>query len=202
MEIRPGDLSNHLEVIMTQLVRGSLDDMARNSKSALSKVFLECEALILIDVSGSMDARDCGTRTRYEVAVDQLIALQRDQPGKIGVIAWNHDTGFCPSGIPTGPSGGTDLVKALTFIKPADGCGMRFIVISDGSPDDPNAALSLAAGFLTKLDTVFCGPEGKEGDTGRKFMKELARVSGGIAVTQSVKDLGLLNQTVSRLLKA
>lgn len=188
---------------MTQLVRGSLQDMAMNSRQALSKVFLDCEALILIDVSGSMAADDCnGHRRRIDVASDQLIALQRDLPGKIAVIPWDSTPAFSPSGRIGEPGGGTDMVKALEFVKPADNCGIRIILISDGEPFDPEKTLDLARTFKTKIDTIFIGPEGREGDRGREFMKKLAQVSGGIAVSQSVRDISLLNQTVSRLLKA
>lgn len=187
---------------MTQLVRGSLEDMAKQSRQPLAKTFMQCECLILIDVSGSMLYQDCGQRTRYEVACDQLVRLQRDNPGKIALVAWSSDAAFCPSGVPSKPSGSTDLVKALTWIKPADGTGIRIIVISDGTPDDPRGALALAANYQSKIDTIYVGPEGLEGETGRRFMQDLARVSGGIAVSQDVSQIGLLSETVTKLLKA
>lgn len=185
-----------------EIVRGSLQDIANNSRSALSKAFLDCEALILVDVSGSMAEKDCGYRSRFEVASDQLICLQRDHPGKIGVIPWNTEVYFAPEGLPDSPCGGTDLLRALNFIKPADNCGLRLIIISDGMAWETEKCLQLAATFKTKLDTIYVGPKGKSGDQGREFMKELARVSGGVSVSQSVKEIGILNQTITKLLKS
>lgn len=187
---------------MTQLVRGSLQDMAQQSRQPLAKTFMQCECLILIDISGSMAMQDCGMRSRYDVACEQLTVLQRENPGKIAVIAWNDKAIFCPLGMPNSPDGCTNLLGTLEYIKPADGCGLKIVVISDGMPDRPMECLAIASGFQTKLDTIYVGPEGLEGETGRKFMAELARVSGGIAVSQSVKSISILSETVSRLLKA
>jgi hypothetical protein len=176
--------------------------MASQSRKGLAEVFMNCKALVLVDVSGSMELQDCGGRTRFEVASERLICLQRDHPGSVGIVPWNHNAYFAPNGLPADAFGGTDLVKALSFIKSADGCGMKFIVISDGCPEDEAGALQLASTFKTKIDTIYVGPEGPNGEAGRKFMRDLAGVSGGVVVSQSVKEIGILDQTIGKLLNA
>ncbi|UOF76894.1 von willebrand factor (vwF) type a domain protein [Bacteriophage sp.] len=161
---------------------------------------MDAAAILLVDVSGSMDMHDCAEgKTRYKVACEQLLSLQRSLEGKIAVVAFSDRPFFCPGGIPPMPNGGTDLTAALKFIQPADGCGIRFVVISDGEPDNGTTAIELANKFTTKIDTVYCGPET---GAGREFLSDLAAASGGVFAGQSVKDLPNLAQTVERLLSA
>src|SRR5262249_40578770 len=135
--------------------------------------------------------------SRFACAKDQLIRLQRDLPGKIAVISWNSSPRFCSRGLPEEPAGGTNLTAALEFIRPADGTGMRFIVISDGEPDDEHSALELAKNFQTKIDTIFAGPEDSPG---RDFLRRLAEASGGKAVSQTVREIPYLANSIQGLL--
>lgn len=184
----------------TQLVRGSLQDVAISNRQSLAKAFMGAEALVLVDISGSMTALDAqGGRSRFSVASDQLVRLQKEQPGKIAVIPWSSTAYFAPSGLPSEPCGGTDLVRALNFIKPADGCGLKIIVISDGEPNDEQRALNLASQFKSKIDTIYIGPEN---GYGREFLRKLSQVSGGVSVSQSVKEIQFLSQTVTKLISA
>jgi Mg-chelatase subunit ChlD len=57
---------------------------------------------------------------------------------------------------------------------------MRFIVISDGEPDDEKEALKVAKTFKNRIDTIFVGREGAEG---QDFLNRLAKASGGSHVT-------------------
>lgn len=185
---------------MNSLVYGSLGDIAGRSGKSVAETFLSVDALVLVDTSHSMDIDDCpGGRRRYEVACEQLIRLQREIPGKVGVISWSSSAYFCPGGLPKAPFGSTNLAGALDFVKPADGCGIRMIVISDGEPDNQKAALDLAAKFQTKIDTIYCGPEM---GSGKEFLIRLSLLTGGQAVDNSVSDLGNLSKTVKALLAA
>lgn len=182
------------------LVYGSLADMASRGGKSVAETFLSVDALVLVDTSMSMEMDDCpGNRKRYEVACEQLIRLQREIPGKLGVISWSSSAYFCPGGLPKAPFGSTNLANALDFVKPADGCGIRLIIISDGEPDNPEAALDLAKKFSTKIDTLYCGPEL---GSGADFLKRLSALTGGQAVTQSVSDLDNLSKSVKGLLAA
>lgn len=181
-----------------QLVRGSLQDISISGRTSLAQAFLGVSALILIDVSYSMNQDDCpGGRKRFTVAQEQLIKLQRDLPGKIGVVAWSSTAYFCPGGLPTEPFGGTNLVNALTFVRPADGCQIKIIIISDGEPDAPDQTLDIARNFKSKLDTIYVGPETGHG---RDFLRRLADASGGQSVSQSVREIPQLAESVQRLI--
>jgi len=183
-----------------QLVYGSLQDVAQRSGKGVAHTFLSVDALVMVDTSGSMMMTDCQhNRSRYDLACEQLIRLQRDLPGKIGVISWNDFARFCPGGIPTSPSGGTDMAGVLRFVKPADNTSIKLILISDGEPDNESDALRLAGQFKSKIDCIFAGPEA---GFGREFLRRLAMATGGVSVSQSVADIANLQQTVTRLLTA
>jgi hypothetical protein len=145
-----------------------------------------------------MSAHDApGGKSRYEAAEQELLRLQEQNPGKIAVIAFSSNVQFCPSGVPIRFGGGTDMAKALRFIKAADGLA-RIILISDGQPDSEKETLQVARGFESKIDTVYIGPESDR--FGRLFLAKLAAQSGGIATQSSAP--GLLGESVTLLLKA
>jgi Mg-chelatase subunit ChlD len=165
------------------VVTGSIEDMAKLSGSSLAESFLNAEAVLLVDCSGSMsehDSRD--SRQRYDVAVEELSKLQAAMPGKLAVIGFSNRAEFFPGGIPAFIGGSTDLAGALKFAKMADIPGMRFIVISDGEPDDAKAALAVAATYGAPIDTIFVGPE-NDYIGGRAFLQKLATACRGQAVT-------------------
>ncbi len=183
----------------TALVPGSLGAIAQRDGVSLAESFLNCDVLIIVDTSGSMDTRDSrGDQTRYQVALDELAALQAHQPGKCGVIAFSSDVAFCPGGQPIPYMQGTDLAKALRFAKVADVPGIRFIIISDGQPDSPQEALAEAARYQNRIDVVFVGSE--LSPIGRDFLQQLAQASGGQIVTADRAEL--LAQKTQLLLTA
>jgi hypothetical protein len=166
----------------TALVVGSLAQIAQSQNVSIAESFLSVDAIILCDVSGSMDMHDSrGGKTRYEVALEELARLQGDLPGKLCVIGFASQPAFAPTGQPIFTGSGTDLAAALQFVKVADDGDMRFIVISDGQPDEPEKALGLAAGFQGRIDGVYVGAEGDS--TGRRFLERLAAAHKGQAVT-------------------
>lgn len=165
----------------TAIVPGSLSQIAKRDGASLAEAFVNAEAVILCDTSGSMHTKDSrGGRSRYEVALEELAQLQNANPGKLAVIAFSDTTVFVPTGQPPLLSGGTDLAGALRFAKMADTGDMKFIVISDGQPDDEQAALQAAAQFKGRIDCVFVGRE--DDQPARAFLERLAKRSGGQAV--------------------
>lgn len=164
----------------TTLVPGSLQAVAQREGMSLAESFLSADAIILIDVSGSMSG------SPYEQACAELRRLQADLPGKVAVLAFSDRPEFAPGGQPRYIGGGTDLARALGFVHVADGCGMRFIVISDGYPNDAEAALRQARQFQSRIDTVFIGPAH---DSGADFLRLLAAASGGQASTNVVGEI-------------
>lgn len=164
------------------IVPGSIADVAQRNGQSLAQSFVNAECVVLVDTSGSMGSADSrGGRTRYDVACEELAALQGAMQGKIAVLSFANETMFCPDGKPYNQGGRTDLAGALQFAKVADVPGIRFIVISDGEPNDKQAALREAKKYTNRIDVIYVGPE--HSPAGRDFLAKLAQVSGGQAVT-------------------
>jgi Mg-chelatase subunit ChlD len=179
------------------LVVGSIADVAQRSGTSLAETFIGCDAVVLVDVSGSMAAKDSrDNRSRYDVALEELASLQAHLPGKIAVVAFSDSVAFIPGGQPPFMGSGTNLAAALRFAKVADVPGMRFVVISDGSPDDEQAALNVAKTYSNRIDTIYVGPESGYA-MGREFLETLARASGGQSTTADrVQELAAKVETL------
>lgn len=189
--------------VNTSIVAGSLAAIASQQNSSIAESFLSADAIILVDVSSSMETVDelpsweLHRQTRYERACAELTKLQKTLPGKIAVVAFAGEPIFCPGGQPAFLHGGTQLDRALRFVRVADDCDMRFILVSDGEPFEPFACLKEARKFKSRIDTVYIGPIGGEGEA---FLKELAAASGGTSDTKvGASDL---SNSIQRLLTA
>jgi len=164
------------------IITGSISAMAKTANKSIAETFINADCICIVDTSGSMSDKDSrGGQSRYEVACEELKNLQNSLPGKIAVLAFSSDVVFNPSGQPQYLGGGTDLEKALKFAKVADVPGMRFILISDGQPDDGESALRVAKTYKNKIDVIYTGPE--DYPAGREFLTRLAQASGGQAIT-------------------
>lgn len=160
---------------------GSLADVAQAKQQSLAETFIGADVVIVIDTSGSMNARDArGRQSRYEVALAELAQLQQSLPGKIAVINFSNEALFEPGGQPRYLGDGTNLAKALRLAKHADVAGVRFVVISDGEPDSESEALDVARQFTGRIDGIFVGPEYEH--LGQSFLARLAAASGGHSV--------------------
>ena len=175
-------------------VVGSLQDAHKSL--TLAEAFMSVEVLILADHSGSMSAMDAGegNRSRWDEANTQLAILQRKYPGRLGLIAFSDYALFCPGGALPHVAGGTNMIAALELVKPADGAGIRLIVVSDGCPNDPEGTLSLARTFESSIDTIYIGTDPQ----GKTFMEALAKAGRGKSVTRGVS---LLSESVVLLLE-
>jgi Mg-chelatase subunit ChlD len=164
----------------TAIVTGSLSDIMQKEDKTLAESFLSCDAILIVDTSGSMAAHDApGGLSRHDAAQRELARLQKTLPGKLAVVAFSSDVQFCPSGIPFRFDGGTNMAKALQFVKPADGCGVKLFLISDGEPNSKRDTLAVAKTFQTRINTIFIGPEDGGYWDGRKFLQKLADATGG-----------------------
>jgi glutamate 5-kinase len=136
-----------------------------------------------------------GNQTRYDVACEELTNLQNNLPGKIAVLSFSGETQFCPSGTPYYFGCGTDMAKALKFAKLADVPGIRFILISDGQPDDETETLKVAKTYKNRIDTIFVGPERDK--SAQAFLAQLSTQSGGVHITADrAKELASKAQTL------
>ena len=128
--------------------------------------------VILADVSRSM-AEKVGRQGRVDVLQAALDEVHRASPAAI-VIAYANLPELCSGPLPS-PSGGTALHLAL------DRAGAerprQVIVITDGEPDDEEAALVAADRTSGLIDVIYCGD-----DSSRQaidFCRRLARRGGG-----------------------
>lgn len=159
------------------IVPGSLADAAAKMGGSLAESFVDAEIIDIVDCSGSMSCHDSrDNQSRYNVACQELAALQAQRPGKHAIISFSSYPQFQPGGHLPNPSGGTDLAGALKFARLADLPGMQFFVISDGQPDVEHDALAEAKKFKAKISCVYVGPEGGHGQA---FLEQLAKTSGG-----------------------
>jgi len=178
------------------VVKGSLAETSHNKKLEFAEAFLTVDAIMICDISGSMAERDVATEggycSRWEECNRQLARIQRRFPGRLAVVAFSDDAQFMPGGVLPAPLAGTDLTNALEFVAPADGTGIKYIVASDGEPNDPESALRVAS-KMSPIDAIHIGTS----EEGRDFMKRLAKASGGKSVEVGVE---LLEDAVVKLL--
>jgi hypothetical protein len=181
----------------TALVTGSITEVALKSGKSLALAFMAIETVVLVDTSGSMAANDSrGGKSRYDVACTELSLIQANNPGKVLILSFSDNTEVCLNGIPKFLCEGTMVSQALNFAKQYDLPGMKFILISDGEPLDPDHALEVAKTYQNAISTVYVGPPDEL--SGRKFLEKLASLTGGKTVTADrAKELA---QSISQLL--
>ena len=181
------------------VVVGSLSRIASQNHISIAEAFVDVDACIVVDISFSMNTHDSRDGlSRWKHAGQELVELQKTMPGKLAVIAFSDRVQFVPSGVlpAIGELGqGTALANALKFAKTLDVEGVRFVVISDGQPDDSRACLDVARTYKNRIDTIYVGPEDGSGSA---FLMQLAQASGGQGVTaEKARDLA---STAQRLL--
>jgi Mg-chelatase subunit ChlD len=163
--------------VNTAIVPGSIKSVADRDGISLAESFLSAELIILVDVSGSMTACDSrGGRSRYDVACEELRKLQERNAGRIAVVGFSDTVAFCPGGLPTAPSGGTLLARALQFVQVADGT-VRFVIISDGQPFDEQQAIDVARQFTSQIDCIHVGAE--DDLAAIRLLQRIAKSRGG-----------------------
>lgn len=129
--------------------------------------------VVLADVSGSME-QPAGEVRRVDRLRDALEGLSG-----VRLVAFASAPVELRSAadLPA-PAGGTALHLAIDMaagMRPA-----RTVVVSDGEPDDEEAAIAAADRLPGRIDVIYCGPEGNA--RARAFLMRLARTGGGAYV--------------------
>jgi hypothetical protein len=197
-----------------ELVRGSIGDLVRNEDRYMRDVMMNVTEVLLVDTSGSMNARDAGSdgEQRYTVAVRELKNVQGQYPGRCAVFSFSTNCQFEFSGVPMFSKGGTHMDKAFKTLQPFAGTDLTVHVISDGLPNSVEKALKAAKALHLKINPIYIGPivpssadpiarevEAAQIAKALQFMQDLASLTGGTAVTSEVK---LLGDNVQRLIEA
>jgi len=168
------------------IVTGSFAEMQRTTGAGMAKSWLRVEAVILVDVSSSMETADAGDGDREQrvaVARREVAKLQKRMPGKLAIVNFNHDASWSPEGRIENPSGSTNVAGALEYVQEllgdAGAAGIKVVVVSDGEPDSAEAALEEAGKLAAKgavINTVYCGPDR---GLGKGFLTRLAAAGKG-----------------------
>jgi hypothetical protein len=137
---------------------------------------------LLLDVSGSMSHREGESeRRRIDLLADALAQTLPAVPGA-RVLAFSHTvtelTGLEPRRLRLPePAGGTDLAAALEAVARLTPRPGRLLLISDGEPDDPTAALQAARALRPMMiNALFVGDDRDASAKG--FMRALC-IAGG-----------------------
>jgi len=178
------------------IVPGSITDMATRNGGHVTPPAL----CVLFDTSSSMldmDGKlgDGTVVSRWHAGVEQLTKLQGQYPGQIVLIEFGDTAAVRPGGAPGEPRGLTRIYPALQLAKQLDTGVMRFVVISDGMPQDEHAAVDFATTFSVGIDTIAIG----DANNGVDFLQRLARETGG-TYHRDHSGLALLGQTIRALL--
>lgn len=176
--------NNNQAIDRSRPAPGSIKDVATRTNRSIEEVFMDLQALVMVDVSSSMDYAEYspdGTRgkSRWERANEELLNIQAQYPGLIGVIAFGATTDFIYDGHIPDPSGSTPMHDALDLAIIADG-GLEMWLISDGEPDNGPEVLKRAAKFASRINTIFVG---SKGDYGENFLIEVSKATGGVSST-------------------
>jgi len=146
-------------------------------------------AIVLIaDVSASMRGR------KY----DRLKASIRDMVNrKALLLAFSWRTWWCETAddMPR-PEGDTDLAAALLVA--AEKFPAKVIVLSDGVPNDEQAALRAADRIPGVISCAFVGDD--DDRAGMEFMRKLARVGGGDVIHRDLGKIASIEADVRAML--
>jgi len=188
-------LTNPLQALIGQASEqeslGEVSKLRQRQQQATSEI------VILADVSSSM-SEVAGGKTKIEILREALSHVWPDCPNA-HLITFSSLPAFMmsPNDLPA-PSGGTALHLAIEAAQPLR--PGQTIVISDGQPDDQNAALAAANSLTGRIDVIYCGPDSDL--EAIAFLQRLARSTGGqcVVTPQNANQSNSLLEPVRRLL--
>lgn len=187
-------IANPLQSLITQAGEqqsaGEVSRLRQRQQAATDAV------IILADVSSSM-TEAAGSKSKYQILKDALNTVWPSAHGA-RLIAFDSIPEFLadPQSLPL-PRGGTALhvaIQAAQCLRPG-----RTLIITDGRPDDKQAALAAADALTGRIDVIYCGLDSDLDAIA--FLQRLARSTGGncVVTPQNAGQLNLL-EPVRRLL--
>ena len=184
----------------TDIAEGSISDISVKEDISLAEAFAGAKRIILLDVSGSMEACDTPTRdghiSRHEAAEEQVRRLQKEYQGSVALFCFSDHIVFCPDGVPNRLNCGTAMAGALRYVHAADNMGIGIDMITDGgTTDGEDETIAEAAKFKSRINCIYIGPEG---DFGQRFLMTLARTAGGKYI--KTDDVGIFYEEEKQLL--
>lgn len=174
---------------LAKLLQGVIDQAAKTTPRETGVVARFAQKLnaagtatvVLADVSGSM-AEPAGQKLKIDVLRE---AMQIAVPPGAVIIAFSSTPQVVssPTLLPA-PGGGTALHLALE--KAAQHQPRYTLVITDGRPDLPEAALQRAEALPGTLDVIYCGPDSDI--EAILFIRKLAQVGAGRAHVHDIRQ--------------
>jgi len=158
----------------------------------LAKMEGSQDTVLVLDTSGSMQEHGATGERRID-ALRSVVYGIRSRGTAFRQLIFNTDSEW--SDIITEPTGGTNLAEAFDACRAAG--AKHVILVSDGEPDDPTAALHAAKQLGCPIDVFYVGPEGHA--SAQDFMKSLAKTTGASVGSVSFAELeskiaGVLSQ--------
>ena len=150
--------------------------------------------VLVCDCSGSMSDM-AKTATKIAILAKTVNTLQT-QFSNIKIIRFSSSAQLVSELHPSA-SGGTALHKALDLavsLRPA-----KVIVLSDGIPDNEDAALRSASKLSCPISCIYIGPEG---GFGWEFLKRLATGKGGQFSDVNLSQESQLESKIRKMLSA
>lgn len=154
------------------------DELARHRSRTSIAERLDAPRLVLADVSSSMAER-AGVTSKIGLL---KLALTGQSFTTLVAFASRPVVVESPELLPP-PCGGTALHLALGLS--ATFAPGRTLVISDGQPDDKEAALLAAVSVSGVIDTLYVGPD--DDLEAVRFMRDLARIGSGRAIVNDLR---------------
>lgn len=159
-----------------KIIKGSIHDVAESMAGGLPQAMSEAEVVVVVDVSGSMTSYDGEPKARWQRAQDVLTDLQGQYSGKIVLVPFSTDVEFSFSGMLPPCNGGTNMDKALRFVRDLSSA-YQIVLVTDGEPNSREATIAEAKKLHSPLTVMYVGAENDM--RAREFLNELAQVSGG-----------------------
>ena len=177
-------MSNDISNVFDQIIAQAAKEPSETGETARLQKRLEGASptlVILADTSGSMGEM-AGSRSKFNLLSEALGQARQAVPYARLVTFSSWPQEIAPGQDLPQPSGGTALDAALTYIIPLR--PRSTLVISDGKPDDPRTALTVADKVTGTIDVIYCGPDSDS--QAIAFMRRLARCGGGRVIIHDV----------------
>ena len=174
-------MGNEVYLPLADVVKRAAQSQVQGPAAKMKRRFADAslEVVVLCDLSSSMlDFIGNSGLRKYEHLAIALKDLMKSFP-KVRLVVFNDLPRVLnvAADLPY-PAGGTAMAKALHFIKKWK--PRKTILISDGLPDDEQAALAAADQLTGAIDTIYCGPDEHPAV---EFLRRLSRDTGGVQVT-------------------
>lgn len=135
------------------------------------------QVVLLCDLSGSMESQANGGRTRFQALVKAVGELLEQEP-EAKVVCFNGKAWVTKDISEESPDGGTNLAEGFRKVQTLN--PTHTIVVSDGQPNNADAAIAAARLTPGVISMIYVGPDEDKGAIA--FMERLTRVGAGVGV--------------------